>query len=54
MQMKPDTENCDTENCVEAFFAVRRDAFPPRRVDGARKIPGVRWGRLMAMRDLRG
>jgi hypothetical protein len=39
---------------LEAFFAVRRDAFPPRRVDGARKIPGVRWGRLMAMRDLRG
>jgi REP element-mobilizing transposase RayT len=39
---------------IEAMFKARRNAFPPKRVDGARKIQGVRWGGLMAMRDLRG
>jgi len=39
---------------LELVFQARRDAFPARRVDGARKIQGVRWGGLMAMRDLRG
>ena len=39
---------------IEAMFKARRNAFPPNRIDGARKIQGVRWGDLMAMRDLRG
>ena len=39
---------------IEAMFEARRNAFPPKRIDGARKIQGVRWGDLMAMRDLRG
>jgi hypothetical protein len=38
---------------LEAMFQAKRDAFPPKRLDGARKIQGVRWGGLMAMRDLR-
>jgi hypothetical protein len=36
------------------MFKARRNAFPPKRIDGARKIQDVRWGGLMAMRDLRG
>jgi hypothetical protein len=36
------------------IFKARRNAFPPERIDGARKIQGVHWGGLMAMRDLRG
>ena len=39
---------------LESVFQARRDSFPARRIDGARKIQGVRWGGLMAMRDLRG
>jgi len=39
---------------VESVFEARRDVFPARRLDGARKIQGVRWGGLMALRDLRG
>jgi len=39
---------------VESVFAARREAFPARRIDGARKIRGVSWGRLHALRDLRG
>jgi hypothetical protein len=39
---------------IEGIFKARRNAFPPKRIDGARKIRGVRWGGLMAMRDLRG
>ncbi len=39
---------------IEGIFQVRRNAFPPKRIDGARKIRGIRWGGLMAMRDLRG
>jgi hypothetical protein len=39
---------------IESVFEARREAFPARRVDGARKIRGVRWGGIMAMRDLRG
>ena len=38
---------------LEAIFQARRSVFPPKRIDGARKIHGVRWGGLMAMRDLR-
>lgn len=38
---------------LKAMFKAKRDAFPPKRIDGARKIQGVRWGGLMAMRDLR-
>jgi REP element-mobilizing transposase RayT len=38
---------------IEAVFAARRDAFPARRIDGARKMKGVRWGGLVSMRDLR-
>jgi len=39
---------------LESVFESRRELFSARRVDGARKIQGVRWGGLMAMRDLRG
>jgi len=39
---------------LEAIFDARRNVFPLKRIDGARKIQGVRWGGLMAMRDLRG
>jgi REP element-mobilizing transposase RayT len=39
---------------LEAIFQARRNVFPPDRIDGARKIQGVRWGGLMTMRDLRG
>ena len=39
---------------IEGMFQARRNAFPPKRIDGARKIHGVRWGGLLAMRDLRG
>jgi hypothetical protein len=39
---------------VEAVFEARRDAFSARRIDGARKMKGVRWGGLVSMRDLRG
>ena len=39
---------------IEGMFQARRTAFPLKRIDGARKIQGVRWGGLMAMRDLRG
>ena len=39
---------------IEAMFQARRDSFPARRIDGARKIKGVCWGGLVAMRDLRG
>ena len=41
-------------NFIEGVFQARRSAFPPNRIDGARKIRGVRWGKLMALRDLRG
>jgi len=39
---------------IETVFAARREAFPARRIDGARKIRGVSWGCLHALRDLRG
>jgi len=39
---------------LESVFESRRELFSARRIDGARKIQGVRWGGLMAMRDLRG
>jgi len=39
---------------VESVFEARRDVFSVRRIDGARKMQGVRWGGLMALRDLRG
>ena len=29
---------------IEAMFKSRRNAFPPQRIAGARKIQGVRWG----------
>jgi hypothetical protein len=38
---------------IEGIFQARRNTFPPQRIDGARKIQGVRWGGLMAMRDFR-
>jgi REP element-mobilizing transposase RayT len=38
---------------IEGIFQARRSTFPPQRIDGARKIQGVRWGGLMAMRDFR-
>ena len=38
---------------LEQIFERRREFFGPRRIDGARKIQGVRWGGLMALRDLR-
>jgi putative transposase len=31
---------------IEAMFKARRKAFPPKRIDGARKIQGVRRGGL--------
>ena len=39
---------------LESVFKARRELFSARRIDGARKIHGVRWGGLMALRDLRG
>jgi len=39
---------------IESVFEGRREAFPARRIDGTRKIRGVSWGRLHALRDLRG
>jgi hypothetical protein len=39
---------------LEAICQARRNVFPPKRIDGARRIQGVRWGGLMSMRDLRG
>jgi REP element-mobilizing transposase RayT len=39
---------------IEELFQARRTAFSPRRVDGSRKMKGVRWGGLRSMRDLRG
>lgn len=38
---------------IEAVFAARRDAFPAKRVDGARKIRGVSWGGLVSIGNLR-
>lgn len=36
------------------FGPLARRVVPARRIDGARKTQSVRWGGLMAMRDLRG
>jgi putative transposase len=38
---------------LEQIFERRREFFGPRRIDGARKIQEVRWGGLMALRELR-
>jgi hypothetical protein len=38
---------------LEQIVERRREAVGSRRIVGARKIQGVRWGGLMALRELR-
>ena len=38
---------------LEEVFSHRRAFFSERRIDGARRMKGVRWGGLMNLRDLR-